>query len=245
MSCQDEFRRIIIKRGEGEPTIPVSDDHQNGDWIDTDLYEGEFYEDILTGIVYYRSENGIETVYDPSMPAGTNIYNSDGTINVERIVTIDPTTGALVFDSSAGGIPFSVTPTWGPTGYSDVYGMVGISPSGTGIYGFSDVGEGVRGQSNGTGVVAQSNSGLALLAQGAQGSQLRGGAIVSTGSATKDTNAVLDLTSTTQGFLQVRQTTAQRTTLGGLMTATQNGMTVFDTTTSSVWVWVSPDWIEQ
>lgn len=55
----DEFKRIIIKRGTGLPTIPPSDDHQNGDWIDTDIYEGEFYQDTDTGIIYQRNGNDI------------------------------------------------------------------------------------------------------------------------------------------------------------------------------------------
>lgn len=55
---QDEFKRMIIKRAAGVPTIPASDDHRNGDWLDTDIYEGEFYQDTDTGLVYTR--NGSE-----------------------------------------------------------------------------------------------------------------------------------------------------------------------------------------
>jgi hypothetical protein len=57
--CEDINARIIIKQGSGVPTIPASTDHRNGDWIDTDIYEGEFYQDTVTGIVYTRDATGI------------------------------------------------------------------------------------------------------------------------------------------------------------------------------------------
>lgn len=61
MGCecgQDQFARMVQKRGAGIPTIPASADHRNGDWLDTDIYEGEFYQDTDTGLVYTR--NGSE-----------------------------------------------------------------------------------------------------------------------------------------------------------------------------------------
>ena len=60
--CKDENVRIVIKQSAGVPTIPVSADHRNGDWITTDIYEGEQYQDTDTGIVYTRSSTGIEAV---------------------------------------------------------------------------------------------------------------------------------------------------------------------------------------
>jgi hypothetical protein len=58
----DKTARILIKRVDGVPTIPVSTDHRNGDWISTDIYEAEQAMDINTGVVYTRSAAGIETV---------------------------------------------------------------------------------------------------------------------------------------------------------------------------------------
>ena len=57
--CNDKVERRAIKRGSGVPTIPVSTDHRNGDWIATDIYEGEMYQDDDTGIVYTRNGTGI------------------------------------------------------------------------------------------------------------------------------------------------------------------------------------------
>lgn len=61
MSC-DRYARMIIKTGQGVPTIPASADHRNGDWIDTDIYEGEQYMDTDTGLVYTRWFNDIIVV---------------------------------------------------------------------------------------------------------------------------------------------------------------------------------------
>jgi hypothetical protein len=56
--CQDLNARIIIKQGSGVPTIPASTDHRNGDWIATDIYEGELYLDNDTGLTY-TSNGGV------------------------------------------------------------------------------------------------------------------------------------------------------------------------------------------
>lgn len=47
--------------GSGLPTIPVSTDHRNGDWIATDIYEGELYMDTDTGQTYTRYGSTIIT----------------------------------------------------------------------------------------------------------------------------------------------------------------------------------------
>jgi hypothetical protein len=60
--CENLTVRRAIKQGSGIPTIPVSTSHQNGDWIPTDIYAGEMYQDTDTGIVYTRNGNDIETV---------------------------------------------------------------------------------------------------------------------------------------------------------------------------------------
>ena len=66
----DEFKRMRVKRAEGKATVPVSSDHRNGDWIATDIYEGEWYLDTLSGQTYIRNGNDIFSIGDP-----TRIYN--------------------------------------------------------------------------------------------------------------------------------------------------------------------------
>ena len=51
----DEKKRMVIKQGSGVATIPVSADHRNGDWISTDIYQGELYLDTDTGLFYTRN----------------------------------------------------------------------------------------------------------------------------------------------------------------------------------------------
>lgn len=60
----DLTARLIIKRGEGVPTIPASSDHRDGSWLSTDIYLGEFYLDTLTGTTYTRNSSGI-VVFNP------------------------------------------------------------------------------------------------------------------------------------------------------------------------------------
>lgn len=57
MSC-DKYARMIIKSGSGIATIPASSDHRNGDWIATDIYDGEYYMDTDNGVIY-TSNNGV------------------------------------------------------------------------------------------------------------------------------------------------------------------------------------------
>lgn len=55
----DEKKRMVIKQGSGIATIPVSADHRNGDWISTDIYQGEIYLDTDTGVLYTRNNTSI------------------------------------------------------------------------------------------------------------------------------------------------------------------------------------------
>jgi hypothetical protein len=49
-----ERARLLIKRGNGKPTIPTSNDHTDGTWLTTDIYVGEQYLDLDTGVIYTR-----------------------------------------------------------------------------------------------------------------------------------------------------------------------------------------------
>ncbi len=68
----DITKRILIKRGSGTPTIPVSSDHRDGTWLATDIYEAEFYLDTANNQVY-TNINGVITSLNPtSSLAGNN-----------------------------------------------------------------------------------------------------------------------------------------------------------------------------
>ena len=91
MSC-DKYARIITKTGQGQATIPVSPDHRNGDWLATDIYIGEFYQDLSTGTIYTRNNSGIVVITNPTSLFGEN-YN----------FTKDTTGGSTNSTSGYGG----------------------------------------------------------------------------------------------------------------------------------------------
>lgn len=96
---EDQKVRLISKKGNGVPTIPPSNDHRNGDWIATDIYEGEQYLDLDTGIEYTRVGDeimqygtGAHKIYKAifsqsgtSAPSVTYLINNTvGTVNITR-----------------------------------------------------------------------------------------------------------------------------------------------------------------
>jgi hypothetical protein len=83
--CGDKFERRQIKMGSGVPTIPASTDHRNGDWIATDIYDGEFYMDTDTGLTYTRNGASIQTAGKGS----ENFANADLTLTGNRTHDLD------------------------------------------------------------------------------------------------------------------------------------------------------------
>ena len=70
----DLTARIIIKKGEGTPTIPTSSDHRDGSWLSTDIYEGELYLDTTNGLNYTRYDNTIVELFPTSTGLGGNEF---------------------------------------------------------------------------------------------------------------------------------------------------------------------------
>lgn len=77
MCSENQYARIVSKVGSGLPTVPVSASHNDGDWLATDIYEGELYIDSDTGKIYTRLASGI---VDIGVVSSTNIYNTDGAL---------------------------------------------------------------------------------------------------------------------------------------------------------------------
>jgi hypothetical protein len=77
---------MIIKRGNGVPTVPASNDNNDGTWIATDIYEGEQYLDLNTGVVYTRSGNNIVAI-----PTPKGVYKA----NISQTGTDAPTVDKL------------------------------------------------------------------------------------------------------------------------------------------------------
>jgi hypothetical protein len=66
---------------------------------------------------------------------------------------------------------------------------------------------------------------------------------VGVGTDTPNLNASLDLSDTNKGLLLNRMTTALRTALGGSLTASENGLLVYDTDENSIYVWDGTGWV--
>ena len=66
---------------------------------------------------------------------------------------------------------------------------------------------------------------------------------VGIGTTTPNNNAMLEIESTTQGVLLPRLTTAQQTTLAGMLTTAETGMQVTDATTGKLVYWGGGGWL--
>jgi len=66
---------------------------------------------------------------------------------------------------------------------------------------------------------------------------------VGIGTANPNTNAMLDVDSTTKGFLPPRMTTSEKSTLGSSLGPTDEGMFVFDTDLSAFYYWNGTTWV--
>lgn len=127
MSC-DKYARMIIKMGTGIATVPASSDHRNGDWIATDIYDGELYLDTATGIIY-TSVNGVIqiAVYGTS----TNFANTNLTFDASR--THD-TNGFTMFLSTDAGAFTQASLEMSTTTANLLFGTVGLLVTSTGNY---------------------------------------------------------------------------------------------------------------
>lgn len=73
----EEFKRMILKVSDVEndvATIPSTNDHTDGSWLTTDIYEGELFLNVVNNILQTRTEAGIVTLYDG---AGTSVNWGD------------------------------------------------------------------------------------------------------------------------------------------------------------------------
>jgi len=120
--CEDLNARIIIKQGSGVPTIPVSADHRNGDWIDTDIYEGELYQDTDSGLTYTRNSFGIVTSDGkPTSKVWKAIILQAGT-SAPVLTVVENTLGVTVVSS------YSVVGGYGLSGFAGLLtGNISIS----------------------------------------------------------------------------------------------------------------------
>ena len=65
----NEFKRMILKVSDVSgvtATVPTTNDHTDGSWLNTDIYEGELFLNIVDNILQTRTESGIILVNSAS-----------------------------------------------------------------------------------------------------------------------------------------------------------------------------------
>jgi hypothetical protein len=116
----EEFKRMILKVSDVEndvATIPSTNDHTDGSWLNTDIYEGELFLNVVNNILQTRTETGIVTLYDG---AGSSVNWGDilGTLSDQtdlqdalddKINYSDFTTHSILVKQSGGSNPTSLS----------------------------------------------------------------------------------------------------------------------------------------
>jgi len=116
----EEFKRMILKVSDVESevaTIPSTNDHTDGSWLTTDIYEGELFLNVVNNILQTRTEAGIVTLYDG---AGSSVNWGDilGTLSDQtdlqdalddKINYSDFTTHSILVKQSGGSNPTSLS----------------------------------------------------------------------------------------------------------------------------------------
>ena len=248
---ETQYARIITKASTGVPTIPPSADHSNGDWISTDIYEHELYLDDATGKIY-TNIGGVITDLAPVTP-DTNFANTDLTLTANRTHDLDSyllkfDNGQFEVDGSTGMniVPDGIVPCWLTIQSTDTKRplLVNSTSSANAATFQANSGYAVVGSGNGTAVVyaAHSGSGRGVWGDSPTGDAIygtsnggnavwgNGGIVAETYNigSSRNTSAVLQANSTTQGFLSPRMTTAQRDAIATPAT----GLEIYNTTTN-------------
>ena len=105
----DLTARIIIKKGEGTPTIPTSSDHRDGSWLSTDIYEGELYLDTTNGLNYTRYDNTIVELF----PTSTGLAGNEFVFVFSKLDFPTPVSGVITLGNN---ITYFITKTIDLTG---------------------------------------------------------------------------------------------------------------------------------
>jgi len=104
----DITNRLITKVGTGIATVPPSADHRNGDWVETDIYDGELYMNLTDGKLY-TSNSGVVQEIGASSP-DTNLGNTNLTADANRTYTLNGSLSSdtLAFKTGGGSDVLSV-----------------------------------------------------------------------------------------------------------------------------------------
>jgi hypothetical protein len=112
----NETRRIIIKKGAGTPTIPTSNDHTDGTWLASDIYEGELYLDTTNGLNYTRYDDTIVELF----PTSTGLAGNEFVFVFSKLDLPTPVSGVITL---ANNYTYFITKTIDLTGDRIVAGV--------------------------------------------------------------------------------------------------------------------------
>lgn len=82
-----EFKRMILKISDiasEVATIPLSEDHTDGSWLTTDIYEGELFLNVVDNILQTRTESGIITLIGGSGGGVTSVNGETGIVVLDK-----------------------------------------------------------------------------------------------------------------------------------------------------------------
>ena len=112
----NETRRIIIKKGTGAPTVPTTNDHTDGTWLTTDIYEGELYLDTTNGLNYTRYDDTIVDLF----PTSTGLAGNEFVFVFSKLDLPTPVSGVITL---ANNYTYFITKTIDLTGDRLVCGV--------------------------------------------------------------------------------------------------------------------------
>jgi hypothetical protein len=104
-----EFYRIVTKTattGGVVPTIPPTNDHQDGSWLDTDVYVGELFWNSSDALLYTRDDNDNVILING---AGDGKISGVITVEVDRTLLLTDANKLIRLDGTTDRV-FTVPP---------------------------------------------------------------------------------------------------------------------------------------
>ena len=132
-----EYRRIVMKVSDvtGEvATVPSTNDHNDGSWLDTDIYVGEFFWNSTDEILQQRSETGIVNIGSVSTNVAIETKTDDHTLiltDKDKLIEMNSATDRTIIVPTNADVAFPIgaqilVSRYG-TGELDVAGDSGVT----------------------------------------------------------------------------------------------------------------------
>lgn len=109
-----EYRRLVMKVSDvtGKvATVPLTNDHTDGSWIDTDIYVGEFFWNSTDEILQQRSEIGIVNIGSVSTNVSIETKTESYTLALsdkDKLIEVDDTVEITITVPPNSDVPFPI-----------------------------------------------------------------------------------------------------------------------------------------